>query len=254
LDATDATVPFGAPTAFIQSKEALLEKGPDKFEIKTVPVMPAEFSGFEDSCQLTIQDDELKGTCQIKYKGYTAGRIRAVAKTRKGEELKEYMEGLLKKGGNKFYLNSFTLNNFTDNDLDLVVDYEFSLKDFVQQVGDEIYLDMNLRKPLKYGKFDMDKWKYDYNGSFAFVKREKNILQLSNGLSLEYMPENSGIDKGDYSYSIEYKKAPQEIELNTEVVIDYTYFPHSRFEEYNEVVLQINKDYNETLLLKKTTK
>jgi hypothetical protein len=251
LDATDPTVPFGAPTTMIQSKEALLEKGPDNYEIKTVPVMPAEFSGYEDSCELKIVGDELHGTCSIRYKGYTAGSIRSVIKRRKGEELRKYIENQVSKGGNKFYLTDYSLNNVQELNKDLMITYGFTLKDHIQQVGDEIYLDMNLRKPLKYGKFDTTKFVYDYNGDFAFVKREKNILKLSGDQKIEFVPEGNSQDKGDYSYSITYQNKNNEIELNTEVVIDYTYFPTSRFEEYNKVVSQINRDYNETLLIKK---
>ncbi len=253
LDATDKFVPFGAPTAMIQTKEALVEKGPSNYKIKKIPSMPASFSGKKDSCILRLEDKEIKGKCICEFKGYTAGSIRHYLDSKQGEDREKYIRNLVRKGNNKFYLDKYELTNEMAKDKPLLVKYEFTLKDYAQQVDNEVYLNLNISKYLKSGKFDKEQFIYDFNGEYAFYEIEINTLKLDDGMTVDYLPPNGMQSKNDYSYSIQYSSSLGEVSVRNEVKIDYLLFPTTRFDEWNKVVKSINKDYSESLLLKRKT-
>ena len=69
-------------------------------------------------------------------------------------------------------------------------------------------------------------------------------------MNVEYLPENSSQKRDNYSYSIQYSKTDNTVQVKNKVVIDYLIFPKSRYDEWNDVIKSINKDYTESLLLK----
>lgn len=75
LDATDADLPFGMPSAMIQGKEALIGKSPQAYEIRTVPVTDAACNILYDSAMLNLRTDTITASGLISGSGYFKGAL-----------------------------------------------------------------------------------------------------------------------------------------------------------------------------------
>jgi hypothetical protein len=75
---------------------------------------------------------------------------------------------------------------------------------------------------------------------------------LDNQYFIENLPQNAVFDTTDYGFSSEYtvNKKDNSITLSQKSIVGYTYFSKNRFEEWNEYVKKVSKEYNNAILLK----
>lgn len=62
------------------------------------------------------------------------------------EEKTEFLTGFLRKGSNKFRIDTLLYKNLYDRDKDLAVHYDYSIGGYAHTNGDEMYVNMCLDK------------------------------------------------------------------------------------------------------------
>ena len=113
LDGTDSYVPFGMPSAFTQTKEALLGINNTTFKLITVPVQKAEQSVTDVNTAIHIKDDMFIVSEKRLLSGYE--KVEFITdylykKATKTEE--EFLNTTLALGNNKTSYNNITKQNF----------------------------------------------------------------------------------------------------------------------------------------------
>lgn len=249
LDATDSRLKFGLPSSMIQGKEALIGKGPDKYEVKVVPGISKEVNLIADSVTLSIKDTELIGTGMVTLDGYpkivSGYRLDRVEK----DDTKQYVVNLVGKGSNKFYLDNYSIDNLTDRDKPTEIKYAFRIGDYFQKIGDEIYVNMNLNKD-HYNHYLTDRktpWETDYK----YVKTESCVLDIPQEYAVDYLPENVNYDGKSVGIQVRYEQLANQIVMHKKFYIDFLLMKPDLFNDWNESIKYISDVYKEAIILKK---
>lgn len=250
LDATDSKLPFGMPSSMIQGKEALIGKGPGKYEVKVVPEISKEKNLMTDSVTLIIKDNELVGKGKATLHGYakvfSAYRLDRVEK----DDTKQYVTQLMGKGSNKFYLDDYSIKNLDDRDQPTQIDYAFRIGDYFQKIGNEIYVNLNLNKD-HYNHYITASRSTPWETDYKYIKKEVSVLQIPDGYEVDYIPSNVRQEGKSVGIDVSYQTAGQKVFMYKKFYIDFLLLNPDQFNEWNESVKRISEVYKEAIILKK---
>lgn len=252
LDGTGRNLPFGTPTAMIQGKEALIGKGAGQYEVVKVPEMTAEINRRIDTIEINVVKNMLQGKGSALLSGYDkinfAYRINGLNDQKKKDEL---LTSLVAKGNNKFTSGDFKTGYFTDRSRPAEVTYNWQLSDYARENGNEIYINMHLNKWFRNDLLDATKrdvgreMEYKYHDTFVY------ILNIPAGYKPTYVPEGLRFEHPLFNFNIHYTTKGGKIICEQSITINTLLIKTSDFEDWNKMVKQLNKIYNESVILEK---
>jgi hypothetical protein len=250
LDATDSKLPFGMPSSMIQGKEALIGKGPDKYEVKRVPEIAKEVNVVTDSVTLSIKENELIGKGEAALHGYakvfSAYRMDRVEK----DDTKQYVTQLLGKGSNKFYLDDYAIRHLDDRDRPTEISYSFRIGDYFQKIGDEIYVNLNLDKD-HYNHYITASRTTPWETDYKYIKKEISILEIPEGYEIDFLPEDIKAEGKSVGIDVTYQATGQKIIMQKNFYIDFLLMTPDQFNDWNESIKRLSEVYKEAIILKK---
>jgi transglutaminase-like putative cysteine protease len=251
LDATGRYTPFGFPTSFIQGKEALISNGSDGFILKKVPVVPSSENSYQDFSMLTISNNDLLGITKAEISGYKKRNFFLdIERLTTPSETKEYYNAELRKGNNKFIIDSISEKNKYDYDLNFKLDLTFNIKDYVKNIGSQIFVNLNLNKPLYYFKVkenrqnDID---FDFKDQYSF----KSTLEIPSGYVVDYVPENMTISNEYLSFEISYLIEENKIRYEHMLSTNFLRLDIAQQKIINDFIKKAERGYNDVVVLKK---
>ncbi|GAB1855284.1 hypothetical protein MHTCC0001_01170 [Flavobacteriaceae bacterium MHTCC 0001] len=251
LDATGRFIPIDYPTPFIQGKEALISNGESGFVIKKVPVVPAEKNAVVDMTTVDLVGENLVGTSKVEVSGYRKlDCFDALEYATTDEKTKTFYIKQFEKGNNKFIIDQYAETNKFDYDKNLIIDYGFNINGYTKKLGDEIYINLNLNKELKSYKIDEDREipiEYDYKSHFSYT----TTLNIPDGYTVDYIPENVAIDNELITTTISYSKNNNTITYQHDVTLNFITLSLEEQKQIHNVVKTIEKAYKEVIVLKK---
>ncbi len=249
LDATGRFIPLEMPTSFIQGKEALVGKNKDEYEIKKVPVIEASRNKFEDSISIKIKDKKIVGIGKAKFTGYQKIDVynRLEGKKNNEEEIKFYGY-YLEKANNTFLVDSVTEINKYDYDKEFAVIYDFHVDDYVTEVEDEIYINLNLNRSLSGLKTKKDR---KHAKEFRYKNQDiyTTVLEIPATKKVQYLPENFTIENDFFKASITYKQLANKIIYTHSMTFDFLELDTQQLEELNVMIKKTDKMYKEVIVL-----
>jgi len=165
-------------------------------------------------------------------------------------DLLEFYRKNLNKGNNKFIVHSFEEINKYDYEKDFIVNYDFTISNYINSSGDEIYINLNLDKSalgMKIPEEDLLPKEYDYKSidSYSFY------LEIPEGYDVNFIPEDLIIESDLFAARIEYKHVGNQIIYTQILRFNYLELNKEEQLEYNKTVQQISKAYRESIVLKK---
>lgn len=251
LDATDQYNKFGIPTSHIQGKEALVNKGVNDFELVNVPVVPSKINHMSDSLFINIDGSRLNGTGQAVYSGYNKIPVANSLENMNEENKKTFLNMLLKKGNNKFKLNSVETKNVSEKNEDLIINYDFSIDDYIITASDEIYLNPHFDKELENDLIDISTTHKDIHNTYKRSTSNKYYINIPDQFTVTYLPENSAYKNEDFGYSINYQLKDNRIYIHQEVEINTLQIKMEQFESWNTMIRGLFSAYKESVVLGK---
>ncbi len=251
LDATGRYTPIEFPTAFIQGKEALISYGEDNFKVKEVPVMPTNKSRLQDQTKVKIEGETLVGTSTTQISGYLKGDLfYELEELKKEKDLLNLFNRRFSKGNNKFLIGSFKQENKYSYDEDYVINYDFTIKSYVQRVGDEIFINPHFNKMASRFKIDKDRKsaiEYDYKKQYQFT----NSIEIPEGYSVDYLPSNRTIGNDLIKVELSYKQEGNTLVCTSNLNLNYILLTLEQQKEVNAIIKKAAKAYKEIIILKK---
>ncbi|HEY6159698.1 MAG TPA: DUF3857 domain-containing protein [Bacteroidia bacterium] len=252
LDATGKNYPLGFVTGFIQGKEGLIGKGEGKFEIAKVPEMPRESSGTVDTTYIRIKGGDLTGNGVVSSKGYEKIRLSARMQDLSEQDKVKFIKSVMLKGNNKFSVDSISYSNLGDRDKDLLIKYSYRLPDYMKVNGDETYINMNLDKKFLNDELDPEKRTAPREIDYKFTDRDVTVTEIPAGYTLGYKPPDASFSGDKFGFSIKYEMKDGKLYEDKTVYVNTLMIWPSDFAEWNKMVKQLSKAYNETISLKKS--
>lgn len=253
LDATDSYVPFGMPSAFIQTKEALLGIDKDTYKLITVPVQKPEQSVTDVSSVINIENNRVKVSEKRLLTGYE--KIDFITdylykKETKTEE--EFLNTTLALGNNKTNYHNIRRENFDNKNNALELSYNLSIESYAKNVGDKLFINLNIDKVLSKSKIDIDQKKYDKKIDHKYTKNYKTTLNIPEGYSATYIPETISFENPNYGYKISYTQEGNSIIQNKTIYVNTLSIKKQDFESWNEFIKSLIKGYKKSITLERT--
>ncbi|MCB0382603.1 MAG: DUF3857 domain-containing protein [Psychroserpens sp.] len=251
LDATGRYLPLEMPSSFIQGKEALISKSETNFEIKKVPVMEPEANYFKEYTELTIDENELLGKSKTELTGYYKRDYFVQLEDEDTDvKLKEYYNRKLRKGNNKFLLDSISETNKFEYDKSFILDYTFKISDYIKNVGDEIYVNLNLNQDLSFYKTEEDR-ENDTEINYKCFYDYKTTLKIPEGYTIDYLPENFSLHNEYFDFDITYQNVDDTIKYSHQLKMKFLNLNPEQQKEVNDAIKTSEKNFKEVVVLKK---
>ncbi|GGA81285.1 DUF3857 domain-containing protein [Puia dinghuensis] len=253
LDGTDPFCIFGWPSQGIQDKQALVAIDDSTFKIMTVPVPAAEESQLTDSTILNLQDKTLKGTIAVNLTGYYSEDQQATLSYTDQKGWQEEMRSYFSRGSNKFRLDTFSVGNRSDK-AHLRLTAGFTLEDYVRNIGNECYLNMNLLKHYLHMEIDYPKRRSPIEFPFLSRRRYVVVLNIPAGYEVSYLPQSKNYHNAVWGFNLSYEKKDRQVILTQEFDTGQLMLQPDQFADWNKVLEQLFPLYRETISLQKTSK
>lgn len=252
LDATDPNGIFGLPTDHIQGKQAMIYLSDTNFELATVPVISAKQNVVRDSSVFYVKNNDVDIHRHSTYEGLLAGNLANDLHYLTENEKNDFAKGQVKNIQNNAILNTYEFpKQVRDDAIDLK--FDFSIKDYCKEQGNEKYLNLNLDKlfmnsMIKEAGRDVP-MAFKYNMS----NEQTVILNLPTGYQLTYVPENVSFKQADFEFTIQYTREADKLICRQHTVVDFPdlMIKPSQFESWNQCIKLLNKAYKESIILEK---
>lgn len=251
LDATDANVPFGMPSGFIQGKEALIAQG-SSYIIATVPEVDAQLNNITDVTDISLSEQKIIGKGTYAANGLVATQYRNVIGDNTRHR-KEYVFSLLEKGNNKFKLSDFTEKDFDNNEQPYTITYNFELDNYIVSSGDEMYVNLTLDKPFQNDVFEPTR-SQTFSHNFLSNQSYRVTLNIPEGTKVTHLPENASFSNDLIAFNFSYSKKDTTVELNYNIQIKQMLIAPQQFALWNASLKRLKENYLETIIIKKNDK
>ncbi|MGJ8745546.1 transglutaminase-like domain-containing protein [Polaribacter sp.] len=250
LDATGRYIKFGIPTSFIQGKEALVGYGKE-FKIKKVPIIDAKQNAIIDTTYIKIENGSVIGTSKTSITGYPKiDFFNDLENENTPTKLKQFYNSMFEKGNNKFLVSSFKEINKYDYDNDFIVDYNFEINNYSKNLGDEIYINLNLNNDVSFYKTDKKREyaiEFDYKRYFSYT----TTLEVPKGYTIDYLPEALNVSNELLTCAITYKVQGNKVIYNQTIEFNFLTLNLKEQKIVNEKIKKIVRSYKEIVVLKK---
>jgi hypothetical protein len=251
LDGTGKNAAIDMPTSMIQGKEALIGKTEKDFEVVKVPEMPKETNLYADTANLFIIDNTLKGHGSASCTGYDKIRVSYQMQNYTEEDKLKIIKGYVQKGSNKFSVDSIKYSNLFEREKLLLLNYKFKLPDYLKINGNEMYLNMNLDKSWQGDLIDIAERTSPREMDHKFINKHVTVIEIPAGYTVTYIPESTKYENIEFGYEMKYFQMGNKLYLQKQLYIDVLVIELSDFEEWNKMIKQLNKAYNESIIIKK---
>jgi len=251
LDATGRFLPLEFPSSFIQGKEALVENGEGDYKIVEVPIVEGSDNKFDDTLHVQLDGNSLKGNGTAVLTGYQkSDTFNTLERIDTQEKLTEYYNAFLRKGSNRFAIDTFEEKNKFSYENPYTIDYTFSIKDYVQTLEDEVFVNLNVYQ----NSINSFKVEDDRKTSLEYRYRSEDsvtvIFEIPEGKEVTYLPENVAIDNDFMSASISYELKDNVITYIHTYKTKSLVLEKETQEAFSKSLKKIRKAFKEVVVLK----
>jgi transglutaminase-like putative cysteine protease len=252
LDATGHNTPYSIPTAFIQGKEAMIGLDSTHYEIREVPIVPAEVNEIKDSITVDIDNNTVKGKGTAYFSGYYDIEMTNMLVS-DPENTKKVVRDYFIKGSNKFLIDSVKTGDLHDRDAPFKLIYYFNIDDYIRRNEEEIYINLHLGKGFDTETISHDR-ALEIEQDFKMLSTGVVTLNIPKGYKVSYVPPNSSSKGPSFGFEITYTKKAGSIVQNHKLYSSVLMLKKTDFEAWNKMVKEYHKAIAEVVILKKTTK
>lgn len=250
LDATDSYVPFGMPSAFIQTKEALMGIDNDNFKIIKVPAQNTNKNVTNITSNIRLENGIVKVSEKRSLKGYD--KVEFVSdyiykKDSKTEE--EYLNTTLALGNNKTNYNNITKTNFDNKSNPLILEYDLDIDSYIKTIGDKIYINLNIDRSLSKSDIEIKGRKYSKKIDYQFEKHFTTNFQIPEGYTASYVPDEMTFEDSNYGFKISYESKENMIIQTKSIYIKTLSVKKEDFENWNSFIKKLRKAYKKSIIL-----
>lgn len=239
--------------SFIQGKECLIDNGPDKYNLYTIPVASPERNTYYDSLSVELAGDTLVGNGFTTTNGEGRSYMLDYFEGKNPSELPGIVNKIMPKASNKFIIEWVKPLLNTDADTTLKYTYKFYLPDYLTVSHNVAYLNLNLdRFPSSINLKD-DRWIPVENNC-----TKKHIFvctfKVPDGYEVGDIPKNSSSENKLFGYNLSYVYKNHELTLKTIVTLNFQVIEDKEMAQFREMLSQLNSNYIKTIPIFKTVK
>lgn len=251
LDATGRFNPLEIPSSFIQGKEALVSKGRDSFVINKVPIVKPLNNLYKDYAEVELDGNNLRGKAKTGLSGY--GKMNLFYRLEKNNtdaKLIELYNVAFRKGNNSFQIDKFVEKNKYSYGKELIVEYDFSIPNYAQVLGNEIFINLNLIRTMGNLKTEDDRTaplEHEYLDAIDY----QYTFTIPEGYIVDYLPERHNISSQYFDSDIAYEIKENQIIYRHTFQLNMLIFDSNEQKKVNNLAESVQRHYKEVVVLKK---
>jgi len=249
LDATEEYIALNDYAQRLQGKQVLIEDG-NNFIIDRIPGFPADRNKEKQSIKMNIDGDGIKGNSMVEYNGEAKIMTQMAYSSTRNEDKSDALTSFLRNDNKNIELSNVKTPDFNDRQKPLQISYDFKANNQVTKSGDEIYVVMDWNKEFSDLEFDSDR-KNDYEFDHKYFLTTQAELAVPEGYKVDYLPSSFKKVSPDYSFEGSYINKGKTILYSKTIIINKPIVRKSEFDDWNNFVKEINKFYNDQVVLKK---
>jgi hypothetical protein len=247
LDGTEEYIALNDYAQRLQGKQVLIEDG-NNYILDRIPVFPAERNKTTEITKMSIDGDAIKGSANVEYNGEAKINTQMAFASTRSEDKTEALSTFLRKDNGNIVLSNLKAPDFSDRQKPLEISYDFKANNEVTKAGSEIYVIMDWDKDFSSLEFDNDR-KNDYEFDHKYFITTKTELTVPDGYKVESVPSSFKKITNDYSFEGNYINKGKTVVYTKTIVINKPIIRKSEFADWNNFVRDINKFYNDQVVL-----
>jgi len=252
LDATDSYVPFGMPSSFTQSKEALIGISDEEFKIIKVPIQPKEKNVTTIETIIRLEESTIKASETRTMKGYEMVDFIYDVKYKKDDKTdEEYLNNKYKIGNNKTAYNNINLGSLSSKKDTYTINYDIEINNYAKKIGSKIYLNLNLEKPLSNGILLSEKQRFGKKIDHKYIRNYITTFIIPQGYTLKSIPKNISNELDLYGFSFKFEQKDTKLIVNKTIYMNTLALENEQFEDYNIFIKSLIKAYKKSIVLEK---
>ena len=250
LDATDSFVPFGMPSAFTQTKEALIGIDDNVYKIIKVPAQRPDQSITTITSNMQLENGNLKVSEQRDMIGYDkVDFITDYLYKKEDKTDEEFLNTTLALGNNKTKYTNISRKNFDNKKTPLSISYDLKIENYTKTIGDKSYINLNIDRTLSKSNLDLTDRKYSKKIDYKFKKEFTTTFTVPEGYQISYVPEALRFDHPNYGYSITYSTNGNKVVQHKSIYINTLSVKNDEFESWNEFIKSLVKAYKKSIII-----
>ena len=252
LDATDDRIDFGLPTAHIQGKEAMIMTSEAGYEIVKVSVVASAQNTRRDSVLLSWDGRTLKGNGICRFDGLWKTYMKSVLQYRSEPQRTEFYKDYFGRGSNKSTLLGIVASPLEQRDAPLQFQYTFNVPEYVQQVGNEVFINPHLLKTWNNKRIESSR-QNDWKHNTQQIEENVTVLPIPAGYELTSVPTNASFSNPEFGFTITYEQKAGQIVVRNRILLNTLLVKKANFAAWNKMIDALNEAYSEVISLKKNS-
>jgi len=250
MDGTHPFIPFGQNPDVIQGKEAMIAIDANTYKIVTVPIAAADKNVTVDSTYMSFTDRKVTGTAKQYYQGYEAWDIGVMQLYLKGNDWDKAVKALTTRGSDKYIQTHNVVYTGKTPNKDATIEAGFTIDDYVQNVGKQYIVNMNVKRTYEDKEIDVDGRKVPCYYDYKQKTKEVVVLDIPKGYRVAHVPASAhGSVDGVWNYKITYKADKSKITLVKEYELNTLSVSPGQFAGNNKMVDDLKNLYKESVVL-----
>ncbi len=248
LDATEKYIGFGEIAERIQGRQTLIENGAT-YLLEKIPTATYTQNTAIEQRKLYIDGKDLKGSVKQSWKGenkeWLLSALNNINQDKQENALKQY----LSEGKQNFEIINLKINNLTNYNEDLKVEYDIIWKDIVSVFDKEIYIDIDNRRFYENFKIDTAKRKLPYWFDFKNDLILETEIEIPKGKTVINLPEKVSIKNQYYSFNAGFTLNGVKLLYRNEVIVYQKELLAINFNQWNADIQKLNDFYNQQITI-----
>ena len=249
LDGTESFMALNDYAQRIQGKQVLIEDGKNHI-LDRIPVFTADRNKETTVNKVSIDGDKLIGKGAIEYNGESKVNVQNAYASIKNDKKSESLSNFLRSGDDNLEVSNITNSDFGNRQKALQIKYDLTANNQVTRTGDELYVVMDWEKAFKSMEMPDDR-KNDYEFNQKYFQTTETELIIPEGYKVDYLPAAFKKTTADWSFEGAYANKGKTIVYTKTIVINKPILKKTAFADWNNFVTDINKFYNDQVVLKK---
>jgi hypothetical protein len=249
LDGTEEHIALNDYAQRIQGKQVLIEDGKN-YIIEKIPESPAQRNKESRITRMAIQEDKLAGSSTIEYNGESKIMVQSIFSSIRKDNKNDVLSRWIRNGDENVAVSNITAPDFTDRKKPLQLIFDFKASNQITKTGNELYVIMDWDKD--FGNYEMpaDR-KNDYEFDQKYYYTVQTELAIPAGYKVDYLPAAFKKATADYSFEGAYTNNGKAIIYKKTIVISKPILKKSEFPAWNAFIADMNKFYNDQVVLTK---
>jgi hypothetical protein len=249
LDGTEEYIALNDYAQRIQGKQVLIEDGKNHI-IDKVPEFTAERNKVTITNKITIADNQLVGNAVSEYNGESKISVQSAFAAIKNDKKAESLADFARSGNNNVEVLNITNSDFNDRQKPLQLKYNFKANNQVTKTGNELYVVMDWEKDFGSMEMAPDR-KNDYEFNQKYYLATQTELTIPEGYKVDYLPSSFKKTTPSWSFEGAYVNKGKTIVYSRNIIINKPILKKTDFAGWNSFIAEINKFYNDQVVLTK---